>query len=137
MSYLEGMIPNRGYEGSLSLDLWCRQASDMRPREEFAPGYMVKLQCTPCSSTCVVSRDNGNGPACRYLKLGQVMDIDVDGRLAKVAWMSGLQGWWYLKDLVVVGMPVSNRFLSTHAERLDEVGDCFGKGSLAMTGSEL
>ena len=92
MSYLEGMIPNRGYDGSLSLDLWSRQASDMRAKEEFAPGYMVKC---PGVSLC---------------QLGQVMEIDTDERLAKVAWMSGLQGWWYLKDLVVVGWPMVNRF---------------------------
>lgn len=104
MSYLEGMIPNRGYDGSLSLDLWSRQASDMRAKEEFAPGYMVKC---PGVSLC---------------QLGQVMEIDTDERLAKVAWLSGEQGWWYLKDLVVVGMPVSQRMYLTHAERpLDEV----------------
>ena len=116
MNHLEGMIRNTGYDGWLSEDMWVGQPSDMRPKEEFREGYMVKCPGVP---GCL---------------LGQVLTIDPDERLAKVAWMSGKQGWWYLKDLVVVGIPtgMKRKFVD------QEVGDCFDHKvhGLAMTGVE-
>ncbi len=85
MSHLEGIIQNRGYVGGLSDDLWVGRPSDMRAKEEFKVGCVVKC------------------PGVQMCRLGQVMQLDSDGRLAFVAWMSGLQGWWYLKDLKNIG----------------------------------
>ena len=89
MNCLEGMIRDRGYGGVESTGMECVRISDMRPKEEFREGYMVKC------------------PGVRMCNLGQVMVVDMDERLAKVAWYSGLQGYWYLKDLVVVGYPTN------------------------------
>lgn len=65
---------------------------DMRPKEEFKPGCLVD---------CI------DRPA---LHDGRILQVDCDNRLAQVEWGTGHIGWWYLKDLVVVGWPMVNRF---------------------------
>lgn len=62
--------------------------TDMRPKEDFKIGYLVD---------CIDRPD---------LHDGRILQIEADFRLAQVEWSTGQVGWWYLKDLVVVGYPV-------------------------------
>ena len=103
MSYLQGMTHDRGCDGFLTDEDWASRPSDMRAREEFRVGYLVRC---PGVSGCLV---------------GQVMEIDADERLAKVGWMSGKIGWWYLKDLKVIGISLlSNEKSITASQGLAE-----------------
>lgn len=55
------------------------QLTDMRPKEWFVIGDKVK----------VIDRTIR----------GRIIEIDPDGRLAKLETGTGHHGWWYLKDL--------------------------------------
>ena len=64
---------------------------DIRAREEFSPGCQLCCQGVPvCQS-------------------GTVIRIDADGRLAMVDWGCGMVGWWYLKDLKIIGYYLTQR----------------------------
>ncbi|HPS41353.1 MAG TPA: hypothetical protein PK040_02030 [Anaerolineaceae bacterium] len=91
MTYIEGMKRNMGYGGNEGSGLECMKISDMLPREEFHTGDRV---CCPCV---------------KRLGTGVVVEIDPDIRLARVNWAGGYFGWWYLKDLVVVGYQVEKK----------------------------
>lgn len=88
MVYLDGMIQNRGYGGNCEWDYFLHPAEDMRPKEEFHTGDKV---CCPCV---------------KRLGAGVVVEIDPDVRLARVNWQGGYLGWWYLKDLKVIGYAI-------------------------------
>lgn len=88
MTYIQGMIRNKGYGGVESSGLECIRIGEMRPLEEFHEGDRVRC------------------PEVRELHLGVIVKIDADVRLAQVNWMGGYLGWWYLKDLVVVGYAI-------------------------------
>ena len=75
--------------------------SDMRPKEVFACVAVVRLQCDPCHG-CRVERFGGKR-ACDVLRNGKVLEIDADERLAFVQWEGEKRGWWYLKDLKILG----------------------------------
>ena len=74
------------------------QLEDMRPKEDFRPG---------CKVDCI------DRPA---LHDGTLIRIDCDNRLGLVEWGTGHTGWWYLKDLVIVGWPMSNNQKSINHE---------------------
>jgi len=61
---------------------------DMRPKENFNPGDVVDCVDRP------------------RLHDGKLIRIDCDNRLGLVEWPDGKTGWWYLKDLVIVGWPM-------------------------------
>ena len=80
----------RNDESSMKGSCWDgMKPTDMRPREEFKTGYLVNCIDRP------------------LLHDGRILKFDCDFRLAKVEWSTGHVGWWYLKDLVVVGWPYS------------------------------
>ena len=55
--------------------------TDMRPKEQFTRGDQVRVSGREIS--------------------GRIVEIDPDGRLAKLDTMRGI-GWWYLKDVVKI-----------------------------------
>jgi len=73
--------------------------NDMRPKEDFKPG---------CKVDCI------DRPA---LHNGKLHRIDCDNRLGLVEWPSGKTGWWYLKDLVIVGYPIFEKEHLTQRHR--------------------
>lgn len=90
-----GMIRNEGYGGAG--ELWIgMKPEDMRPKEEFGIGYLVDCIDRP------------------LLHDGTILQFDADFHLAQVEWSTGHVGWWYLKDLVVVGYPTKNQVLFSH-----------------------
>jgi hypothetical protein len=102
MSYLDGMIPNRGYGGNCEWDYFLHPATDMRPVDEIHVGDNV---CCPGVGCC---------------QRGVVVMIDADNRLARVSWESWKYGWWYLKDLRVIGYKIQNVVRAQHAAPLQE-----------------
>ena len=65
---------------------------DMRPKEEFKPGDVVDCVDRP------------------RLHDGKLIRIDCDNRVGLIEWPDGKTGWWYLKDLMVTGFRMVNRF---------------------------
>lgn len=88
---MKGIIRNKGYGGCKGAVMETLRLEDMRAREEFNPGCQV---CCPGVQAC---------------QSGAVMWIDADGRMAMVDWGCEMVGWWYLKDLKVIGFNITQR----------------------------
>ena len=79
------------------------QLEDMRPKEDFRPG---------CKVDCI------DRPR---LHDGTLIRIDCDNRLGLVEWGTGHTGWWYLKDLVIVGWLISKEFREINNHEKHEI----------------